>query len=118
MQYMFLIYLDENSLSETEREQCYAESAAYANELQASGKRVSAAPLHPTLTARSVRNRGGEPVVTDGPFAETKEHLGGFFLVDAQDLDEAVEIAGKIPAGRWGTVEVRPVLQIAAVPPN
>lgn len=118
MQYMFLIYLDENSLSEAEREKCYSESAAYARELHASGKRVSASPLHPTLTATSVRNRDGKRVVTDGPFAETREQLGGFFLVDAKDLDEAIDIAGKIPAGRWGTVEIRPMLEVPGLPQN
>jgi hypothetical protein len=116
MQYMFLIYLPENSLSEAERARCYTESAAFARELHTSGKRVSASPLQPTLTAKSVRSRDGKRVVRDGPFAETKEQLGGFFLVDANDLDEAIEIAGQIPAGRWGTVEVRPVLEIPGLP--
>ena len=118
MQYMFLIYLPENSLSEAQREQCYTESAAFARDLHASGRRVSASPLQPTLTAKSVRSRDGKRVVRDGPFAETKEQLGGFFLVDAKDLDEAIEIAGQIPAGRWGTVEVRPVLEIPGLPQN
>jgi hypothetical protein len=118
MQYMFLIYLDENSLSETQRTQCYAESAAYARELHASGKRITVAPLQPTLTATSVRSQEGKRVVIDGPFAETREQLGGFFLVDAENLDEAIEIAGKIPAGRWGTVEIRPVLEIPGLPQN
>ncbi len=118
MQYMFLIYLDENSLSEAQRAQCYSDSAAYARELHASGKRVSTAPLQPTVTATSVRIREGKPVVTDGPFAETREQLGGFFLIDAEDLDEAIEIAGKIPAGRWGTVEIRPIVQIPGLPQN
>jgi hypothetical protein len=118
MQYMFLIYLDENSLSEAQRAQCYSDSAAHARELHASGKRVSTAPLQPTVTATSVRIREGKPVVTDGPFAETREQLGGFFLIDAEDLDEAIEIAGKIPAGRWGTVEIRPIVQIPGLPQN
>lgn len=112
MQYMFLIYLDENSLSESQRAQCYSESAGYARELQAKGKRVSASPLQPTYMAKSVRHRNGGTSVTDGPFAETKEHLGGFFLAELDSMDEAVEIAGRIPAGKWGTVEVRPVLDI------
>ena len=116
MQYMFLIYLDENSLSESERARCYEESAAYAQELHASGKRVLAAPLQPTGTARSVRRRGEKRVVIDGPFTEAKEALGGFFLVDAKDMDEAKEIAQKIPAGRWGGVEIRPLLEIPGLP--
>ena len=116
MQYMFLIYLDENSLSEAELAECYAESAEYARELQASGKRVLAAPLHPTLSATSLRTRDGKRVVTDGPFAETREQVGGLFLLDAKNLDEAIEIAEKIPAGRWGTIEMRPVLEIPGLP--
>jgi hypothetical protein len=118
MQYMFLVYLDENSLTEEQRAACYKESAGYAMELHASGKRVSAAPLHPTSTATSVRTRDGKRIVTDGPFAETREQLGGFFLVDAANLDEAIEIAGTIPAGRWGTVEIRPVLEVPGLPQN
>jgi hypothetical protein len=116
MQYMFLIYLDENSLSEAEFAQCYAESAGYAGELHARGKRVLAAPLHPTLTATSLRTREGQRVITDGPFAETREQLGGLFLVDAKNLDEAIEIAEKIPAGRYGTIEIRPVLEVPGLP--
>jgi hypothetical protein len=116
MHYMMLIYLDENSLSEPARNQCYADSAGYARELHAQGKLVAVAPLQPTSTATSVRQEEGKRLVTDGPFAETREQLGGFFLVDAKDLDEAIEIAGKIPAGRWGTVEIRPVVQIQGLP--
>lgn len=116
MQYMFLIYLDENSLSEQQRADCYRESAGYAMELHASGKLVAVSPLHPTSTATSVRRPQGKPVITDGPFAETREQLGGFFIVDANNLDEAIDIAGKIPAGRWGTVEIRPLLDIPGIP--
>jgi hypothetical protein len=116
MEYMFLIYYDENSLSEAELAQCYAESAEYARELHAGGKRVLAAPLHPTLTATSLRNREGKRMITDGPFAETREQLGGLFLVDAKNLDEAIKIAEKIPAGRWGTIEIRPVLEVPGLP--
>jgi hypothetical protein len=112
MQYMMLIYLDENGLNESQRTQCYADSAAYARELHARGKFVSTAPLHPTATATSIRYQDGKRLVTDGPFAETREQLGGFFLIEAADLDEAIAIAGRIPAGRWGTVEIRPVVQI------
>lgn len=118
MQYMFLIYLDENSLSQAEREECYASSAAYARDLHAKGKRVAASPLQPTSTAVSVRTRAGKRSVVDGPFAETREQLGGFFIVDADSREEAIEIAAAIPAGRWGTVEVRPVLEISGLPEN
>lgn len=116
MKYMLLIYLDENGLSENERASCYQESAQYAVQLSKSGKYLGAGPLHPTSTATSVRVRDNKRVVTDGPFAETHEQLGGYFLVDAKDLDEAIGIAGQIPAGRWGTVEIRPVMEISGLP--
>src|SRR5215470_17961406 len=116
MTYMLLIYLEENSLSESERSQCYAESAAFARELQARGQYVSAAPLHPTSTATSLRVKDGKRVITDGPFAETREQLGGYFIIQVQNLDQAIEIAAQIPAGRWGTVEIRPLLEIAGLP--
>jgi hypothetical protein len=116
MQYMMLIYLDENSITEEQRAQCYQDSARYAEQLRAEGKCLAVAPLQPTLTATSIRHREGKQIVMDGPFAETREQLGGFFLVNAANLDEALDIAGKIPAGRWGTVEVRPVLEISGLP--
>ena len=116
MKYMLLIYLDENGLSERERSQCYQESAEFAVQLSKTGQYLSAGPLHPTSTATSVRVRGDKRLVTDGPFAETREQLGGYFLIDARDLDEAIHIAGQVPAGRWGTVEIRPVMEIAGLP--
>jgi hypothetical protein len=116
MKYMLLIYLEEDSLNQDEREQCYQQSAEYAHQLAAAGKFLATAPLHPTSTATSVRTREGRRLVTDGPFAETREQLGGFFLVDAKNLDEAIDIAGQIPAGRWGTVEVRPVIEVPGLP--
>jgi hypothetical protein len=118
MKYMLLIYLDEKAPSEGEREQCYQESAQFAQQLHSKGQFLDAAPLHPTSTATSVRRRDGKSLVTDGPFAETREQLGGFFLVDAKDLDEAIGIASRIPAGRWGTVEIRPVMEIDGLPKN
>lgn len=119
MKYMLLIYLDEKgSPNEAERELCYQESAQFAQQLHAKGQFLGAAPLHPTSTATSVRMRDGKPLVTDGPFAETREQLGGFFLVDAKDLDQAIDIASKIPAGRWGTVEIRPVIEVPGLPSN
>src|SRR5439155_1401006 len=84
----------------------------------AAGQYVAASPLEPTATATSVRVRGGKQVVRDGPFAETKEQLGGYFLIDASDLDEAIAIAARIPMARRGTVEVRPVVQLADLPPD
>jgi hypothetical protein len=116
MKYMLLIYLDELALSQTEREQCYQESAQYAHELNAKGKYLATAPLHPTSTATSVRIRDGKRLVTDGPFAETREQLGGYYLIDAKDLDEAISIAARVPGARKGTVEIRPVLEIGGLP--
>jgi len=117
MKYMLLIYLNEQTpLSETERQDCYAESAQLAQELQLAGKYLSANPLHPTAMATSVRVRDGKRLVTDGPFAETREQLGGYFLIDAKDLDEALGVAGRIPMARKGTVEVRPVIEIPGLP--
>jgi len=116
VKYMLLIYSDERALSETERAECYTESTQLAREIRASGRYLAANPLHPTSMATSVRVRDGKRLVTDGPFAETREQLGGYFLIDATDLDEAIAIAGRIPMARKGTVEVRPVLEIAGLP--
>lgn len=117
MKYMLLIYLDEQKpLSDAERQSCYAESTQLAHELQSNGKYLSANPLHPTSMATSVRVRDGKRLVTDGPFAETREQLGGYFLIDAKDLDEALTVAARIPMSRKGTVEVRPVIEIPGLP--
>ena len=116
MKYMLLIYGDEQNLDETEREHCYRESVQLAHQLNEAGQFLATAPLHPTATATSVRVRDGKRLVTDGPFAETREQLGGYFLIEAEDLDEATDIAGRIPGARWGTVEVRPVVEIAGLP--
>jgi len=116
MKYMLLIYLDETSLTESERQQCYQDSAAYARHLSSTGHYLYTAPLHPTSTATSLRIQDGKRLVTDGPFAETREQLGGFFLIEAKHLDEAIDIAARIPAGRWGTVEIRPVLEVSGLP--
>ena len=116
MQYMLLIYLEEIALDDAEREKCYQESTQLAHDLDAAGNFLASAPLHPSSTATCVRSREGERLVTDGPFAETREQLGGYFLVDAKDLDEAIAIAARIPAARFGTVEVRPVIQIPGLP--
>lgn len=118
MQYMLLIYFDEKTLSDTDREQCYLDSAQFAQRLNEKGQYLGAAPLHPTSTATSVRVRDGKRLVTDGPFAETREQLGGFFLIDAPDLDQAINIAATVPAGRWGTVEIRPMIQVPTLPEN
>ena len=116
MKYMLLIYLDEQSLSETERAECYMESTQLAHQIKSSGQYLAANPLHPTSVATSVRMRDGKRFVTDGPFAETREQLGGYFLIDAKHLDEAIDIAARIPMARKGTVEVRPVIEIPGLP--
>lgn len=117
MKYMLLIYLDEkHPLSEAERQACYAESTELAHQLHANGQYLGAHPLHPTTMATSVRVREGRRLVTDGPFAETREQLGGYFLIEAKDLDEAINVAERIPMARKGTVEVRPVIEIPGLP--
>ena len=116
MKYMLLIYGDEQALSETERKECYVESTELAQDLHASGQYLAANPLHPTSMATSVRVREGKRLVTDGPFAETREQLGGYFLVEAKNLDETINIAAKIPMARKGIVEVRPVIEIPGLP--
>ncbi|MEA5627743.1 YciI family protein [Nostoc sp. UHCC 0251] len=116
MKYVLLIYLEENALSQTEREDCYVKSAQLAQQLNSKGQYLATAPLHPVATATSIRVRDGKPLVTDGPFAETREQLGGFFLIDAPDLDEAIAIAARLPAVQVGTVEIRPVIEVAGLP--
>lgn len=116
MKYMLLIYMEESALSEPELEQCYEESAQLAQQLNANGQYLATAPLHPVATATSVQVRDGKRLVTDGPFAETREQLGGFFLIEAKDLDEAISIAARIPGARVGTIEIRPVIGVAGLP--
>jgi hypothetical protein len=116
MQYMLLVYLKEDAPTEAQQARCYEESAAFARDLHARGKYVMSSPLHPTSTATSVRAVEGARLVTDGPFAETREQLGGFFLINAANLDEAIDIAKRLPAGQWGTVEIRPVMEISGLP--
>ena len=117
MKYILLIYFDEQAaLSETERQECYAESTQLAQQIHSSGQYLAANPLHPTSMATSVRVRNGKRLVTDGPFAETREQLGGYFLNEANNLDEAIAIAARIPMARKGTVEVRPVIDIPGLP--
>jgi hypothetical protein len=116
MKYMLLIYMGENAMNESERQHCYQESTQLAHDLHSSGNYLGAAPLQPVATATNVRVRDGKRFVTDGPFAETREQLGGFFMIDAKDLDEAITIAGRIPGARYGTVEIRPVIEIPGLP--
>jgi hypothetical protein len=116
MKYMLLVYTDEQAWTEAERERCYGESTQLAHQLKSNGQFLATSPLQPVSTATSVQVRNGKRLVTDGPFAETREQLGGYFLVDAKDLDEAIDIAGRIPGARKGTVEIRPVLEIPNLP--
>jgi len=120
VQYMLLIYDDEKlwaGLGDAERGSIMQEYFTFTNGLRESGAYVDGAPLQPTSTATTVRLRDGEQLVTDGPFAETKEQLGGFYLVETESIDEAIAHAAKIPSARLGSIEVRPVLQIPAGAP-
>src|SRR2546423_6637192 len=117
MKYMLLIYQDEqrwNAISETERQQIYAEYGKLREELLARGQFVTGSQLQPITTATTVRVRDGKELITDGPFAETHEQLGGYFLIEANNLDEATSIAAKIPSARAGSIEVRPLVERAA----
>lgn len=116
MKYMLLIYMGEQAMTDGERQQCYVDSTQLAHDLHSQGKYLAANPLHPVATATTVKVRDGRPIVTDGPFAETREQLGGYFLIDAKDLDEAISIATRIPGARKGTVEIRPVMEMAGLP--
>lgn len=113
---MLLIYSDENSWTDEERAQCMSKSTEICHELQAKGKYLSASPLHPVSMATSVRVRDGKRLVTDGPFAETVEQLGGFYLIDVKDLDEAISIASSLPPSKKGTVEIRPIFELPNLP--
>jgi hypothetical protein len=116
MKYMLLIYMHEQAMTETERAECYRKSTQLTHELAAAGQYQLASPLQPVATATSVRVREGKRFVTDGPFAETREQLGGFYLIDVPDLDQAIAIASRIPPVTKGTVEIRPVMELAGLP--
>ena len=116
MKYMLLIYDDEKGwakLSENERQQAMGEYIQFTQQIKSSGQHVASAQLHPTSAAISVRVRNAKQLVTDGPFAETREQLGGYYLIEAKDLDEAIAIAARIPSARspLGVIEVRPVVE-------
>ncbi|HEY6233077.1 MAG TPA: YciI family protein [Pyrinomonadaceae bacterium] len=113
MKYMLLIYHDEQSWttqSEAEHQEIYGEYRALIQRLQAKGQYLVGDQLQPTTTASCVRVREGNPLVTDGPFAETREQIGGFFIVEARDMAEAAAIAAQIPSARTGVIEIRPVV--------
>jgi hypothetical protein len=119
MKYILLVHHNEEvlgSLSKADLQQMREESIRLANDINVSGQYVDAAPLQPTSTAMCVRVREGKRLVTDGPFAETREQLGGYFFIKAGDLDQALDIAARIPGARIGTVEIRPVMEIEGLP--
>ena len=119
MQYLLLIYNDENrwqSMPDDERNAIIGEYFAYTEELRRAGAYLNGNPLQPTSSATTVRVRDGEALMTDGPFAETKEQLGGYYLIDAENLDEAIQVASRIPSARWGSIEIRPVVDFSQVP--
>lgn len=116
MKYMLLVYLAEDALTDQEREYCYVKSAQLTQDLNSTGQYLDASPLHPVATATSVRVRDGRRVVTDGPFAETREQLGGYYVIEAKDLDDAISIAERVPPAKFGTVEIRPVMEIEGLP--
>jgi len=116
MKYMLLIYSAESSWNEENRAECMAAATKFCHELASQGRYIDASPLHPVATATSVRVRNGNRLITDGPFAETTEQLGGYFLIEVANLDEAIGIAGRLPMASKGTVEIRPVFELAGLP--
>lgn len=117
MKYMLLIYDDEQvwaKMAASEQQKLFGEYMGFTESIKKSGQYVSGAPLQPIATATSVRIRNDKQLVTDGPFAETHEQLGGYYMIDARDLDEAIGIAARIPSVRLGTIEIRPVMEIGA----
>jgi len=119
MRYMLLCYDDQKAWDRAgpaAHQEAIAEAVALTQELHAKGQYILASPLQPTTTAVSVRVRADKPLITDGPFAETREHLGGFYLIEARNLDEALKIAARHPGARVGTVEVRPIMEIEGLP--
>lgn len=117
MKYMLLIYDDEQvwaKMSASEQGRLFGEYGAFTESIRASGHYVSGAPLQPVATATCVKLRNDKQLVTDGPFAETQEQLGGYYMVEARDLDEAIALAARIPSAKLGTIEIRPVMEVGA----
>ena len=112
MKYMLLVYSDEDCWTEETRKECMLESMAICDELAGQGKFVDTSPLHSVTTATCIRVRDGKRQVTDGPFAETTEQLGGYYIIDVDDLDEAISIASRLPPAKKGTVEIRPLFPL------
>jgi len=116
MKYLILLYAEPGAWPPEEHQTAIQESVDVCHQLHAKGQYLGAAPLQPVDTAKCVRVRDGKRTVVDGPYAETKEQLGGYFLVDVASLDEAIAIAARIPGARRGTAEVRPVMEVSGLP--
>ena len=119
MRYLCLIYEDETlweQMPKAEAEKVYGEYFAFSDDIKRSGHHLGGEPLQPTTTATTVRVRNGKISTTDGPFVETKEQLGGFYMIEAKDLNEAIQLAARIPGARYGGVEVRPIMEVGAGP--
>lgn len=116
MKYMLLVYSPENAWTEEEWTACTIESTTVCHDLQAKGQFIAASPLHPVATAASVRVRNGQSLVTTGPFAETTEQLGGYFLIDVPNLDDAIAVATRLPTAKKGTIEIRPIYHLEGLP--
>lgn len=117
MRYILLIYdreADWGAMSEADKGKMFQEYGTFTEDLRKSGRYLAGEPLQPTSMATTVRVRNGKTVSTDGPFAETREQLGGFYIVEAKNLDEATEIGSKIPGARMGSIEVRPIMEMGA----
>jgi hypothetical protein len=112
MKYLCLVYLEEKTFAAAPDKPSDKECFAFGDGMRQNGHYLAAEALQPIETARSVRVRNGKTSITDGPFAETKEQLGGFYLIEARDLDEATRLAAKIPPARVGTIEVRPIREL------
>jgi hypothetical protein len=116
MKYMLLIYGSENCWTEDKRRDCMLESMAICQELEKEGKWIASSPLYPVSTATCVRVQGQRRQITDGPFAVTTEQLGGYYIIDDNNLDEAIAIAARLPPAKKGTVEIRPLLPLPEKP--
>jgi len=119
VKYILLVHHNEDNFAKmprTEQQQMRDESVRLANQIHADGQYLDAAPLHPTSMTTCVRVREGKSVITDGPFVETREHLGGYYLVDVENLQQAIAIAARIPGARLGAVEIRPTVELPGLP--
>jgi hypothetical protein len=116
MKYILLMYAEEGAWPPDDHRVALAESIDICHQLHAKGQYLGASPLQPPSTATCVRVRDGKRFVSDGPYAETKEQLGGYFLIDVENLDEAIEIVSRIPGARRGTAEIRPLMEVTGLP--